>query len=163
MNEGQWAPRPRPVPGSDAVTVGRWTPTTPIDLTLQRLQLADALRDASGTEYSEDGAERLLLAFEELTSNALRHGRAPVWATVTASDGCWLLEVSDAAADRPPTPAQGRDPSQGGMGLTLVARITAARGWQINGDRKNIWARVDRAPATSHANIRMLAAKNAAT
>jgi hypothetical protein len=67
-----------------------------------------------------------------------------VRAAVTAFDGCWLLEVSDAAADRPPTPAQGRDAAQGGLGLPLVARISGAHGWQITGDRKNVWARVDR-------------------
>src|SRR4051812_48015670 len=144
MTEALWAPRPRPLLGPGAVTVGAWTPVTPIDLTIERLQLADALRDAPGPAGSEEGAERLLLAFEELVSNGLRHGRAPVRAAVTAFDGCWLLEVSDAAADRPPIPAYGRDAAQGGLGLPLVARISAAHGWQIDGDRKNVWARVDR-------------------
>jgi len=151
MTEALWAPRPRPSPGPAAVPVGAWTPTSPIDLTVQRRQLADALRNSPGPAGADDGVddgvERLLLAFEELASNALRHGRAPVRAGVTAFDGCWLLEVSDAAADRPPTPAHGRDAAEGGLGLPLVARISAAHGWQIDGDRKNVWARVDRIPA----------------
>ena len=50
---------------------------------------------------SDEGAERLLLAFKELASNALRPGG------VTAFGGCSPLEVSDAAAD----PARGRTPS----------------------------------------------------
>ena len=144
MIEALWSPLPRPLPGPDAVTVGAWAPTTPIDLTLQRLQLADALGDTPGAAGSEEGVERLLLAFEELASNALRHGRAPVRVAVTAFDGCWLLEVSDAAADRPPSPAHDRDPAQGGLGLPLVARISGAHGWQITADRKYVWARIDR-------------------
>src|SRR3954447_925276 len=36
----------------------------------------------------------------------------------------------------PPTPAQGRDAAQGGLGLPLVAGIGAAHGWQITGDGK---------------------------
>src|SRR4051812_35116363 len=83
ITEALWAPRALPLPGPDAVTVGAWTPTTPFDLTLERLQLADALRDAPGAAGSEEGTERLLLAFEELASNALRHGRPPVRTAVT--------------------------------------------------------------------------------
>jgi signal transduction histidine kinase len=132
------------VPGPDAVTVGDWAPVTLADLTAHRRQLATVLREAPGPPGNE-GAERLLLAFEELVSNALRHGRAPVRAAVTAYGGCWLVEVSDAAADRPPTPAQGRDAAQGGLGLPLVAQICAGHGWQIDGDRKNVWACVDHA------------------
>src|SRR3954468_14052931 len=145
MHEVSWNSRPSPWPAPDAVTVGTWTPVTPLDLTLQRQHLADALRGGAEAPGADgDALERLLLAFEELVSNGLRHGRAPVRATVTAFDGCWLLEVSDAAADRPPIPAYGRDAAQGGLGLPLVARISAAHGWQITADRKNVWARVDR-------------------
>jgi len=144
MTGTQWTARPGPVPGPDAVTVGKWAPVSLADLSAQRRQLATRLQEATGSS-ADEGAERLLLAFEELVGNALRHGAAPVRATVTAFGGCWLLEVSDAAADRPPIPAQGRDAARGGLGLPLVARICAGHGWRVEGNRKNVWACVERA------------------
>jgi signal transduction histidine kinase len=127
--------------------VGRWEPTTPADLTAHRRQLSEALQDGAVAAHTDEVAvERLLLAFEELASNALRHGRGPVWVAVTAGRDGWLLEVSDAAADRPPAPAVGRDAADGGLGLYLVARLSAAHGWDIHGDHKIAWCRVDYNP-----------------
>jgi anti-sigma regulatory factor (Ser/Thr protein kinase) len=121
-----------------------------MDVTLHRQHLADVLRGAPGSPGAdEDALERLLLAFEELVSNGMRHGRAPVRAAVTAFDGCWLLEVSDADVDRPPAPAVGRDPASGGLGLHLVASICTAHGWQPEGSRKTVWALVEHPLATS--------------
>jgi anti-sigma regulatory factor (Ser/Thr protein kinase) len=138
-----WEERPRPEPGSGPL-LGRWVPTGPADLTSDRRRLAAALHDGARPPGAEEGAvERLLLAYEELVSNALRHGRSPVEVTVTGSDTSWLLEVSDAAADRPPTPAIGRDPAWGGLGLYMVAQLCDAHGWATDGYRKVIWARID--------------------
>jgi anti-sigma regulatory factor (Ser/Thr protein kinase) len=148
MQESSWSAQDRPSPGSGAVVVGEWAPTTPMDVTRHRQHLADAVRGRPGTPAAdEDALERLLLAFEELVSNGMRHGGAPVHAAVTAFDGCWLLEVSDADAGRPPTPAIGRDPASGGLGLHLVARICNAHGWQADGGRKTVWALVQHTPA----------------
>jgi hypothetical protein len=66
---------------------------------------------------------------------------------VTGNATSWLLEVSDAAADRPPSPAIGRDPAQGGLGLHLVARLCDAHGWTSDGHRKTVWARIDHTSA----------------
>ena len=144
MSEALWGRRPPPAPGPGAAALGRWEPTSPADLTAHRLQLAAALHDHGRSPGIEEGAvERLLLAFEELVSNGLRHGRAPVRATVTVDGSYWLIEVSDAAADRPPTPAVGRDAALGGLGLYLVARICGGHGWAGDGHRKTVWARVD--------------------
>ena len=134
----------RPTVGADAQLLGRWEPVSKADLTTHRLQLADALRDRSRPEVAEEGAvERLLLAFEELASNALRHGHPPVRVDVTAADGFWLLDVSDAAVEELPTPAVGRDAAHGGMGLYLVASVCTAHGWFADRGRKHTWGCID--------------------
>lgn len=141
-----WAPQLRPDQGHTATTE-RWEPVDLADLTADRRLLTAALHDDGRPAGADEGAvERLLLAFEELTSNALRHGRRPVEVTVTTTATCWVLEVSDAAADRPPSPAIGRDPARGGLGLHLVARICDAHGWATDGARKVVWARIDHTP-----------------
>jgi two-component sensor histidine kinase len=114
------------------------------ELTADRRQLSAALHDGARPPGADEGAvEGLLLAYQELTSNALRHGRWPVGVTVSSTDAGWLLEVSDAAADRPPSPAIGRDPGLGGLGLRMVADMSNAHGWEIDGYRKVVWARID--------------------
>ena len=147
MSDPVRAQRPRPTPGPDATAVGRWEPTTPAELTAHRRQLSAALQDGTGTTGADEVAvEQLLLAFEELASNALRHGRGPIRVTVTAGRDAWLLEVTDAAADRPPTPAVGRDAAEGGLGLYLAARLSAAHGWDVHCDHKVAWCRVQYSP-----------------
>jgi signal transduction histidine kinase len=144
MGEEIWAVRARPAAGPSATLLGRWEPATSADLTAHRLQLAAALHGGKRPAVAEQGAvERLLLAFEELASNALRHGRPPVRVEVTDADGFWLLDVSDAAVEQPPTPAVGRDAALGGMGLYLVASICTAHGWLIDRDRKHAWGCID--------------------
>jgi anti-sigma regulatory factor (Ser/Thr protein kinase) len=144
MTASPWAHRAPPIRHTESSTVGRWRPGTPTELTASRRQLSAALHDgARPAATAEDAVQRLLLAFEELASNALRHGRLPVEVTVTRTGRSWLLEISDAAADREPTPAVDRDPALGGLGLPLVATICAAHGWTVEGGRKVVWARVD--------------------
>jgi hypothetical protein len=62
---------------------------------------------------------------------------------VASTDTCRLLEVSDAAGDRPPSPAIGRDPACGGRGLHLVADVCDAHGWDADGHRKLVRVRID--------------------
>lgn len=114
---------------------------TAADITLLRGRLhRDVLRRGLPPGADEDDVERLLLAFEELTSNGLRHGHSPVHVDVAQDDDCWLIDVTDAAPDRAPTPAVGRDPARGGLGLYLVARLSAAHGWFARPGRKHVWA-----------------------
>ncbi|WP_241176134.1 ATP-binding protein, partial [Modestobacter sp. KNN46-3] len=125
-------------------TVWQGEPVTPGELTALRVGLRAVLSDGARPEgANDDDIDRLLLAYEELASNGLRHGQQPVRVAVTTTGTGWLLEVSDAAADRPPQPAVGRDASKGGLGLYLVARLCAAHGWTVRGDRKSVWARID--------------------
>jgi signal transduction histidine kinase len=89
----------------------------------------------------EHWSERLVLIADELASNALRHGGAPVAAALSRSDDRWLVAVSDSSPDLPPTPAQGRDPGKGGFGLYLVADLSVRHGWTTVGrGQKTAWA-----------------------
>ena len=91
-----------------------------------------------------DLRDRLILALDEMASNALRHGGGRVRASVRTTEDAWLLEVSDQASTRPPAPAVGRDPSEGGLGLYLIAELATAHGWYVDGDCKHVWALLPR-------------------
>jgi serine phosphatase RsbU (regulator of sigma subunit) len=143
MSEALWATRPRlAIP---EFPVWRGEPTTLAELRAMRMQLRELL----GSLHRPPGAtgddvDRLLLAFEELVSNGLRHGRGPVRAAVTPTASGWLLEVSDAAGESPPVPAVDRDAALGGLGLYLVAQLSGDHGWAVDDDgRKVVWARID--------------------
>ncbi|MGY1640271.1 ATP-binding protein [Geodermatophilus sp. SYSU D00703] len=104
-----------------------------------RARIAHPSVCSSSTEDARDG---LLLVFEELASNALRHGGGAVRALVVAGTDGWLLDLSDEAPDRPPVPAVDRDPALGGMGLHLVAQLSTEYGWEQRPGRKHVWARL---------------------
>jgi anti-sigma regulatory factor (Ser/Thr protein kinase) len=87
-----------------------------------------------------DLRDRLVLALDEMASNALRHGGGRVAAAVRATAAGWLIEVSDSAAATPPTPAVGRDPSEGGLGLYLIAELATDHGWYVASGVKHVWA-----------------------
>jgi anti-sigma regulatory factor (Ser/Thr protein kinase) len=131
----------RPLPDGRG-EVWRWNLAAVAELPAARAALRSRL---SGVGFPPDDGEdvcgeRLVLAFDELASNALRHGQSPVVATVVAGSGGWLLDVSDRAHDVMPTPAVDRDPAQGGLGLHLVARLAVAHGWYVDGLCKHVWA-----------------------
>jgi anti-sigma regulatory factor (Ser/Thr protein kinase) len=145
-----WPLRPLPDGRGD---VWRWNLRTISELPAVRSALRSRLEEA-GFPHDEDDAagERLVLAFDELASNALRHGRSPVTATVIAGSGGWLLDITDRARDSMPAPVVDRDPAHGGMGLQLVARLAVAHGWYVEGSCKHVWACLpteqrDRSPA----------------
>jgi anti-sigma regulatory factor (Ser/Thr protein kinase) len=104
-----------------------------------RARIAHPSVSAASTDDARDG---LLLVFEELASNALRHGGGDVRALVVAGPNGWLLDLSDEAPDRPPVPAVDRDPALGGMGLHLVAQLSTDYGWEGRPGRKHVWARL---------------------
>lgn len=85
-------------------------------------------------------SEQLVLIVDELASNALRHGAAPVTATLSRGPYQWLIAVTDSSERQPPTPAHGRDPGLGGFGLYLVADLSARHGWFISRGAKTAWA-----------------------
>jgi anti-sigma regulatory factor (Ser/Thr protein kinase) len=138
MGARAWPLRPLPDGRGE---VWRWQLKEVAELPAARAGLRGRL---SGVGFPCDpddpAAERLVLAFDELASNALRHGASPVSATVIAGSGGWLLDVSDHAPDALPTPAVDRDPAQGGLGLHLVARLSVAHGWYVDNGAKHVWA-----------------------
>jgi len=97
-----------------------------------------------GDQEAADLDEAVVLAFDEMASNALRHGGGGVRARVSRTPDAWLIEVRDSAATRPPAPAVGRDPSQGGLGLYLIAEMAHAHGWHLTEGQKNVWALLPR-------------------
>jgi anti-sigma regulatory factor (Ser/Thr protein kinase) len=133
-----WPVRPLPDGRGE---VWRWDLGTIAELPAARAALRGRLGCAGvPAEGDNPAGERLVLAFDELSSNALRHGERPVVATVVAGSGGWLLDVSDRAPETMPTPAVDRDPAQGGLGLHLVARLSVAHGWYVDEGCKHVWA-----------------------
>jgi anti-sigma regulatory factor (Ser/Thr protein kinase) len=98
----------------------------------------------SDTAANADLRDQLILALDEMASNALRHGRGGVRATVRQTPDAYLIEVSDQATAQPPAPAVGRDPSEGGLGLYLIAEMATAHGWYVSRGYKYVWALLPR-------------------
>ncbi len=140
MTEGTWPAAPIPdVPGD----TWRWQLPSVHDASRVRMDLRARLAHPSLTSSStEDAREGLLLAFEELASNALRHGGGAVEAVIVATRQGWVLTLSDEAPDRPPVPAVDRDPALGGMGLPMVAQLSVDYGYAVSAHRKHVWARL---------------------
>jgi anti-sigma regulatory factor (Ser/Thr protein kinase) len=144
MDERPWRCRALPDLGGAPSVIWAAAPASVAELSAARARLRGAVHRAArpaGTD--SDAVDRLLLAFEELGSNGLRHGRPPVEMTVTTTPAGWLLDVTDAAVDRPPTPAVGRDPALGGLGLYLIARLAGGHGWHVRDGRKHVWACIE--------------------
>jgi anti-sigma regulatory factor (Ser/Thr protein kinase) len=150
MGRLSWPLRPLPDGRGE---VWRWKLGALAELPAARSGLRGLLGALGFPRDPEDvAAEQLILAFDELASNGLRHGERPVVATVIAGSGGWLLDVSDGAPDSMPAPAVDRDPAQGGLGLHLVARLSVAHGWYVDAGCKHVWAclparTAERAPA----------------
>jgi two-component sensor histidine kinase len=139
VNQAFWPQREPPHSGGSR-TLGVWGLAGVSALTVARQELGGQLGDQGMCNVGGDEADRLLLTFEELASNGLRHGRTPVTVRVMHGSAGWLIDVSDAATDRPPLPALDRDPACGGMGLRMVASLCQAHGWTVHAGRKHVWA-----------------------
>jgi len=145
MKQETWTQRSIPPLPEPVLVAWERALCTSTDLTVSRGELQRTV----GAAWPRDGAPvdlgELMLVYEELASNAVRHGRSPVSVRVVATGRSWFVDVTDAAVDRPPVPAVGRDPADGGMGLHLVARLCGAHGWTVDDGRKHVWACVEAA------------------
>ncbi|MGY1822533.1 ATP-binding protein [Geodermatophilus sp. SYSU D00079] len=126
-------PSATPPPAREALT---WELAAVAELPGVRADLRRHLRDPG----LADLRDRLVLALDEMASNALRHGGGQVRAAVRTTGDCWLIEVSDTAVSTPPSPAVGRDPSEGGLGLYLIAELATSHGWYTAAGAKHVWA-----------------------
>ena len=113
-----------------------WDLSTVAELPDVRAQLRTQL----GAPHLADLRDRLVLALDEMASNALRHGGGAVRASVRPLRDAWLIEVRDGAPGTPPSPAIDRDPSEGGLGLYLIAELATAHGWYVTAGAKHVWA-----------------------
>lgn len=98
------------------------------DLRGLRRELAERASDAKLAPGSEPALEDFLLAVDEMTTNALRHGRPPVSLRLWASEDRLVCTITDRGAglDDPFIgygPAHGEDLSLGGMGLWLARQL----------------------------------------
>jgi anti-sigma regulatory factor (Ser/Thr protein kinase) len=131
-----------PVPTEDG-DVWRWELPTVHDASRVRMDLRARLAHPSlAARSTEDAREGLLLVFEELASNALRHGGGAVEARITAVSSGWVVVLTDGSPDAPPRPEIDRDPAFGGMGLPMVAQLSVDFGWCSDPDCKRVWARL---------------------
>ncbi|HEY0403405.1 MAG TPA: ATP-binding protein [Blastococcus sp.] len=131
-------PSASPPPASPALT---WSLQDVAELPGVRAELR---RHAGAGSLDPDLLDQLILVLDEMASNALRHGGGEVRATVRLTDDAYLIEVSDQAAAAPPTPAVGRDPSEGGLGLYLIADMATEHGWYVEAGLKFVWALLPR-------------------
>ena len=113
------------------------------DASRARMELRARLAPPTlASRSTEDAREGLLLVFEELSSNALRHGGGAVEALIVTFPAGWLIVLTDGSPDAPPRPAIDRDPAFGGMGLPMVAQLSVDFGWCSDPGRKQVWARL---------------------
>jgi hypothetical protein len=98
--------------------------------------------DHSTDSPSWDWVEQFVLVIDEITSNALRHGAAPVHLGLGTDHTSWLVTVTDQAPGVPPVPAVGRAPGAGGYGLYMIADLASDHGWHSEDHHKTVWALV---------------------
>ena len=140
MDPELWPRQPRPETSGPSYESEISSPT---ELRTVRAQLrAWVAHELGGADGDGAVLADLVAAVDELASNGLRHGRAPVRVRAVRTAEGLLLDVSDGDPHHGPEPAVGRDPALGGMGLGMVAHLTTARGWTVAGDRKHVWARL---------------------
>ena len=128
----------------EAVPALHWSLRDVAELPRVRAELRRHTAATPDAALSPDARDQLILALDEMASNALRHGGGDVRAAVRMTDDAYLIEVSDEAATAPPSPAVGRDPSEGGLGLYLIAEMATAHGWYVRDGLKHVWALLPR-------------------
>jgi anti-sigma regulatory factor (Ser/Thr protein kinase) len=101
-------------------------------------------------DLGEDLLVDALAVVDELTSNALRHSKAPRAVRLHRTDGRLRVEVADGSTEPAAPRTPGRD---GGRGLLLVEAYSLGWGQEPHEDGKVVWAELDlaNAPSAGHA------------
>ncbi|RBY92337.1 ATP-binding protein [Blastococcus sp. TBT05-19] len=121
-----------------------WQLTTVAELPGVRADVRRELTAVARGSVTPDLIDRLVLALDEMASNALRHGGGDVRAAIGRTGSAYLVQVADRAPHTPPSPAVGRDPSLGGLGLYLIAELAQGHGWYVADGAKHVWALLPR-------------------
>jgi signal transduction histidine kinase len=135
-----WPPASPP----QATAALHWALEDVAELPRVRAELRRHATRSTAEPMDPDLLDQLILALDEMASNALRHGGGSVEATVRTTPDSYLIEVSDSATTAPPAPAVGRDPSEGGLGLYLIAELSTRHGWYVSNGHKHVWALLPR-------------------
>ncbi|MGW3966640.1 ATP-binding protein [Amycolatopsis sp. NPDC005003] len=125
--------------------------TTQLDDSLRviALEVADDLAELARVrawadrllqDLPEDQRVDALMVVDELTSNALRHGKPPRQVRLLRKRDWLSVEVDDTCVD----PACPRPPSaDGGHGLKLVTAMSVSWGQSQRPTGKTVWAEID--------------------
>ncbi|MBS2551460.1 ATP-binding protein [Catenulispora sp. NL8] len=110
-------PEPAPGPTAQQNTALYWSfPGSALDVSLSRRWLAAAVEQAWG---AGDDADRVVLAYSEIATNAVVHGTGPVTVSARIRSGAVTCEVAD-CSDRAPQPRAAGGEDVCGRGLDLV-------------------------------------------
>ena len=110
-------PEPAPEPTAPQNTALYWSfPGSALDVSLSRRWLAAAVEQAWG---AGDDADRVVLAYSEIATNAVVHGTGPVTVSARIRSGAVTCEVAD-CSDRTPQPRTPTGEDVCGRGLDLV-------------------------------------------
>ena len=124
---------PTPIPYTSAVELGSWT----LHGFGELRALRSGLRAVATTAADVEG---IVVAANELATNALRHGRPPAVVRLLREPGGLILDVADHDRESAPRQAAGRPPGAGGLGLRLTATFAKDVGWYATEVTKHVWA-----------------------
>ncbi|NUP48150.1 MAG: ATP-binding protein [Catenulispora sp.] len=120
-------------------------PGTALDVSLSRRWLAAAAQALWG---AGDDADRLVLAYSEVATNAAVHGLGPVTVCARIHPGGATCEVADRSA-RPPQPRHAAPDDDSGRGLDLVAHTVDRLRVTTDEDGKTVRFEIGRTDAGS--------------
>ena len=144
-------PEPAVEPPAPQNTALSWSfPGSALDVSLSRRWLAAAVEQAWGA--GED-ADRVVLAYSEVATNAVVHGRGPVTVCTRILAGTVTCEVADCSA-RAPQPRHAACDDVCGRGLDLVEMTVDRFRVDVGEAGKTVWFEVGRQTSDTSGSAR---------